>query len=75
MPHVFRLVNHYWLHAELGKSRQSYMRIVKMSALLTMLMQAYQMILFDTPGIIEKKRNKLEERMMAAVVRFAGKCS
>jgi len=28
----------------------------------------YQMILFDTPGIIEKKRNKLEERMMAAVV-------
>lgn len=28
----------------------------------------YQMILFDTPGIIEKKRNKLEERMMSAVV-------
>ena len=26
------------------------------------------MILFDTPGIIEKKRNKLEERMMSAVV-------
>ncbi len=26
------------------------------------------MILFDTPGIIEKKRNKLEERMMMAVV-------
>ena len=29
---------------------------------------AYQMILFDTPGIIETKRNKLEERMMSAVV-------
>lgn len=28
----------------------------------------YQMILFDTPGVIEKKRTKLEERMMAAVV-------
>jgi GTP-binding protein Era len=28
------------------------------------------MILFDTPGIIEKKRTKLEERMMAAVVRL-----
>eukprot|EP00798_Chlamydomonas_sp_ICE-L_P008037 gene8037-1271_t len=28
----------------------------------------YQMILFDTPGIIERKRNKLEERMMSAVV-------
>ncbi|GAX81852.1 hypothetical protein CEUSTIGMA_g9280.t1 [Chlamydomonas eustigma] len=28
----------------------------------------YQMILFDTPGIIENKRNKLEERMMSAVV-------
>ncbi|GFR51998.1 hypothetical protein Agub_g14533, partial [Astrephomene gubernaculifera] len=28
----------------------------------------YQMILFDTPGVIERKRNKLEERMMAAVV-------
>ena len=26
------------------------------------------MILFDTPGIIETKRNKLEERMMSAVV-------
>lgn len=26
------------------------------------------MILFDTPGIIEKKRTKLEERMMMAVV-------
>lgn len=28
----------------------------------------YQMILFDTPGVIEKKRTKLEERMMAAVI-------
>ncbi|KAG1679801.1 hypothetical protein FOA52_012713 [Chlamydomonas sp. UWO 241] len=28
----------------------------------------YQMILFDTPGIIEEKRNKLEERMMSAVI-------
>ena len=28
----------------------------------------YQMILFDTPGIIEVKKNKLEERMMSAVV-------
>ncbi|MEW5298993.1 MAG: hypothetical protein WDW38_004909 [Sanguina aurantia] len=28
----------------------------------------YQMIIFDTPGIIENKRTKLEERMMAAVV-------
>lgn len=28
----------------------------------------YQMILFDTPGVIERKRTKLEERMMAAVV-------
>ncbi|PNG58276.1 hypothetical protein TSOC_015502, partial [Tetrabaena socialis] len=28
----------------------------------------FQMILFDTPGVIEKKRTKLEERMMAAVV-------
>uniref|UniRef100_A0A7S3QV87 Era-type G domain-containing protein n=1 Tax=Dunaliella tertiolecta TaxID=3047 RepID=A0A7S3QV87_DUNTE len=28
----------------------------------------YQMILFDTPGIIDKKRTKLEERMMSAVV-------
>ena len=28
----------------------------------------YQMILFDTPGIIETKRNKLEERMMSAVI-------
>ncbi|GFH17703.1 era-type G domain-containing protein, partial [Haematococcus lacustris] len=28
----------------------------------------YQMVLFDTPGIIEKKRTKLEERMMSAVV-------
>lgn len=26
------------------------------------------MILFDTPGIIEHKRTKLEERMMAAVI-------
>lgn len=26
------------------------------------------MILFDTPGIIEHKRNKLEERMMQAVI-------
>jgi GTP-binding protein Era len=26
------------------------------------------MILFDTPGIIETKRNKLEERMMSAVI-------
>lgn len=30
--------------------------------------QNYQMVLFDTPGIIERKRTKLEERMMAAVV-------
>lgn len=30
--------------------------------------QGYQMILFDTPGIIERKRTKLEERMMSAVV-------
>jgi len=28
----------------------------------------YQMILFDTPGIIETKRTKLEERMMSAVI-------
>ncbi|KAG2487099.1 hypothetical protein HYH03_014212 [Edaphochlamys debaryana] len=28
----------------------------------------FQMILFDTPGVIERKRTKLEERMMAAVV-------
>mmetsp|Transcript_15528 Transcript_15528/g.26866 ORF Transcript_15528/g.26866 Transcript_15528/m.26866 type:complete len:312 (-) Transcript_15528:207-1142(-) len=28
----------------------------------------YQMIVFDTPGIIANKRTKLEERMMAAVV-------
>lgn len=28
----------------------------------------YQMILFDTPGIMKEQRNKLDERMMAAVV-------
>jgi small GTP-binding protein len=29
---------------------------------------AYQMILFDTPGIMREARSKLDERMMAAVV-------
>ncbi len=29
---------------------------------------SYQMILFDTPGIVRQQRNALEERMMAAVV-------
>lgn len=29
------------------------------------------MIVFDTPGIIERKRTKLEERMMSAVVSYA----
>lgn len=29
---------------------------------------AYQMILFDTPGIMAEQRSKLDERMMAAVV-------
>jgi len=33
------------------------------------------MILFDTPGIIDKKRTKLEERMMNAVVRVVPKNS
>eukprot|EP00775_Hariotina_reticulata_P004932 gene4932-5174_t len=28
----------------------------------------YQMILFDTPGIMQEQRSKLDERMMAAVV-------
>lgn len=28
----------------------------------------YQMILFDTPGIMNEQRNMLDERMMAAVV-------
>jgi len=28
----------------------------------------HQMILFDTPGIIEEKHNKLDERMMSAVI-------
>ncbi|GFH28380.1 ERA-like protein, small ras-type GTPase [Haematococcus lacustris] len=35
----------------------------------------YQMVLFDTPGIIEKKRTKLEERMMSAVVPRTFSCS
>jgi GTP-binding protein Era len=35
----------------------------------------YQAVFLDTPGIITDKRNKLEDKMMAAVQQVRGACS